>query len=278
MGVALAKSQSRREGERVMTKQEAIRLRRMLYQRRQQLFNRLRQIEAHWQALGERDIELEEEAQKTDLTSLFDRLDEQGKMEIEEIDLALRKMAVGEYGICESCRNRITLKRLETLPTARLCRKCVRKYEIQEEQLPLAREVMTAAELPPEYQGLTDRQLRIAILDQLRNDGRVDLEELKIFCRKGIVYLEGMVPSEGEHQILLQILTDIMGLTAIIDHVQINEIIWEREDRAPGAVVSGISENERLLYSLEEFTEDVFESQEEGLPYSPADRPLPEEK
>ena len=44
-------------------------LREMLLRRRRGIFQR---FESDWQALGERDIELEEEGQKADLTSLYD--------------------------------------------------------------------------------------------------------------------------------------------------------------------------------------------------------------
>ncbi len=267
-----------KEGGIVMTKQEVMYLRRLLFKRRQEVFDRLRQLESGWQALGERESELEEEAQKVDLTSLFDQLDARGKEEIEEIDLALRKMAVGDYGICESCQKRLPLQRLETLPAARLCSKCARQFEEQHQQLPPAQEIIAAGQLPPEYQELTDAQLQTLILEYLRADDRIDLEELKISLRRGIVYLEGRVPSEIEHQIILQTLTDVMGLTAIIDHLHIDELTWEREDRTPGTVTPSLSEADRLFYNLENFTEDVVEAQEEEIPYNPADRPLPEKE
>jgi DnaK suppressor protein len=177
------------EGDMPMSKQDMMHLREALLKRRQEIFERLRQFESDWQPLTERDIEMEEEAQKADLTSLFDQLDEREQHELEEIDLALCRMAVGSYGICESCKNQILLKRLQTLPAARLCRKCVRKYEEKQEKLPLAREVITRGQLPSEYRNLSNEELAALILEHFRNDGRVDLEEIEIFCRKGVVYL-----------------------------------------------------------------------------------------
>ena len=134
-----------------------------------------RRLESDWQALAERDIELEEEAQKADETSLFDQLDELEKEEIEDIDLALCRIAAGSYGICESCEKLISLKRLEALPAIRLCRKCARRYEEKQKKLPRAMEVITCAELPDEYKNLTDEELQMVIFEHLRNDGRVDL-------------------------------------------------------------------------------------------------------
>jgi DnaK suppressor protein len=46
-----------------------------------------------------------------------------------EINEALRRMARGEYGVCESCENPILRARLEAMPTARLCLSCKEKEE-----------------------------------------------------------------------------------------------------------------------------------------------------
>ncbi len=44
-----------------------------------------------------------------------------------EIDLALRKISQGTYGICEVCGRLIEKKRLKILPQARHCIKCAKK-------------------------------------------------------------------------------------------------------------------------------------------------------
>ena len=46
-----------------------------------------------------------------------------------EINEALRRIARGEYGRCESCENPILRARLEAMPTARLCLSCKEKEE-----------------------------------------------------------------------------------------------------------------------------------------------------
>lgn len=255
-----------------MSEGDVGRLKELLLKRRQEICEWLQRFESDWQSLGERDIELEEEAQKADLTSHYNQLDQRREEEIEEIDLALCRMAAGSYGICENCHKLISLKRLEVLPTTRLCRKCANKYKEEQRKLPPAWEAISCAELPDEYQNLNNEELQVLILDHLRNDGRVDLEELDISCRYGVVYLEGVVPSEGEHEILLQILTDAMGFTSIIDHLQINELMWEREDRAPGRTPFALSAD------VEEISDDVFESQEKETPYIFPDRPPPEQE
>ena len=64
------------KGGKRMAEKDLTRLRGKLLESRREIFDRLRQLESDWKELEEREIELEEEAQKVDLTSLFDRLDE----------------------------------------------------------------------------------------------------------------------------------------------------------------------------------------------------------
>jgi RNA polymerase-binding transcription factor DksA len=261
-----------------MVEEELTYLRGVLLNRRREAFERLRQFESDWQVLGERDVEIEEEAQKADITSLYDYHDERSKEEIEAIDLALCRMAAGSYGICEECEELISPKRLEAIPEARLCVGCTRRYEKQQKRLRRPRELMPCEALPDEYSSLNDDELQMLILEHLRNDGRVDLEELEITCRKGMVYLEGALPSEGEHQMLLQILSDVMGLTTIVDLLGADEVAWEREDRTPGKDFVVPLEAQGLARESNDSTEDVFESMEKGIPYSPPGGPIPEEE
>lgn len=108
------------------------------------------------------------------------------------------------------------------------------------------------------------------LTERLRVDGRVDLDEFAVSCRNGVLCLEGAVPSEKEHQILLRTLIDVMGFESIIDHLQIVEVIWEREDRTPGKTGFPGSTD------TEEIDEDVLESQEREHPCMYPDRPPPE--
>jgi DnaK suppressor protein len=257
---------------------DAVRLRGVLLQRRKEAFERLHQFESDWQTLSERDVELEEEAQKADITSLYDYYDERATDEIEAIDLALCKMAAGSYGICEECEEFIPPKRLDAIPEARLCVGCTRRYEKQQQRLTRPRELMPCAALPDEYRALNDEELQLLIMEHFRNDGRVDLDELEISCRKGMVYLEGILPSDSEHQILLQILTDVLGLPSVVDLLGEDEVAWEREDRTPGKTAAVPPKDERLRYDGSDSTEDVFESSEKGIPYSPPEGPVPEQE
>jgi DnaK suppressor protein len=261
-----------------MSEQDKMRLREMLLNQRQEILEQYQRFKFDLQVLAERDIEMEEEAQKADEIGLFDKLVERDKDKIEEIDLALFRMAAGNYGICESCRGPISLERLEALPASRLCRICARKYGGKQMELPRAWEAITRAELPDEYKNLGNKELQTVILENIRNDGRIDLNELEISCRNGIVYLEGAIPNENEHQILIRLLTDVMGLASIIDHLRIRELIWGREDLAPAEETVVLGTEECSAYNVDKISDDVIESEEKEIPYYFPDRPPAEKK
>lgn len=260
-----------------MSERDKMRLREMLLNQRQEIFEQYQLFESDLQKLGERDIEMEEEAQKSEELSLLDKLVEREKEELEEIDLALLRIAAGNYGICESCRKPISLERLEALPATRLCRMCAREYGGKQKMLPRAWEAITRAELPDEYKNLGNKELQMVILESIRNDGRIDLDELEIYCRNEVVYLEGAVPNENEHQILIRLLTDVMGFASIIDHLKIRELIWKREDLAPDRETADLGTEEYSAYNVDEISNDVIESEEKEIPYYFPDRP-PAEK
>ena len=96
----------------------------VLLKQRQEIVSRLHDFEEGWKDLGEHDIEWQEEAQKADLTSLYDFLDEREVDKIEAIDHALSKLATSGSGVCEQCQKTISNKRLEVLPTTRWCKAC----------------------------------------------------------------------------------------------------------------------------------------------------------
>lgn len=258
-----------------MTHDEILEFRSKLLDRRKAILDRVQQLEGGWQDLGEREIELEEEAQKASITVAYDQLDMQGKTEIEQIDLALSKLALGEYGICESCGDEIAPKRLEALPWARLCVECARDYEKKGTPLPPAREVVRSAKLPDDYQGLPTGQIVEMVYDQLRTNGRMDTAELKISIRNGVLYLDGTIPSEPERQILIQTLTDVMGFSAVVDHLELTELPWERSDRAPGTRSRPATLEDKLFYDQEDLTEDLFVARNDETPYSPPEEPVP---
>lgn len=51
------------------------------------------------------------------------------EQKLQDINLALEKMAKGTYGICENCNEEIPVERLETKPEAKNCVKCKAKMQ-----------------------------------------------------------------------------------------------------------------------------------------------------
>ena len=63
-------------------------------------------------------------------TLLASRLAGQDKRELDEIAEALHRLASGTFGICESCREPIGLRRLRAVPAARFCVQCQAAQEV----------------------------------------------------------------------------------------------------------------------------------------------------
>lgn len=60
------------------------------------------------------------------------RLRGREKTFLEKIDRALKKIEAGDFGVCESCEEPITVKRLEARPETTLCIRCKEDQERQE--------------------------------------------------------------------------------------------------------------------------------------------------
>ena len=139
-----------------MVKKDLLKLKKRLKHRRREIFKQAAHLEAEREELGQRHIEPIDEAQKEDLARLVHKLDERGKEEIEEIDMALDKMNSGSYGRCELCSKTIPFKRLEVVPATRLCRKCAQKVEETQKLRKHHRDEIIGDERLDEYRSLKD--------------------------------------------------------------------------------------------------------------------------
>ncbi len=258
-----------------VTKREQVaHFRGLLIEKRRALFAEVSNVESNLQQIAEdREPEIEEAAQEERAARLLDRLDTRGMAELEEIDQALARIEAGKYGMCVDCGGGIALARLRALPATPSCRDCAGAAECRGPAEREEPEPVRAEPIPPDYSLLSGRELEEAIRDHLREDGRVDMEELRIVCRHGVVHLSGSVPSEREHKIVLQTITDLMGLKEVDDRLQVEEILWEREDRDKGE-----SAPEPRAWEEEAGTDDVTETQEAGMDFVPPTRPVPDEE
>jgi DnaK suppressor protein len=248
-----------------MSKEEILFLRNVLLDRRSSILERVRRLAAAWQELEERAIELEEEAQKASIAKPYDKLDESGKMQIEQIDLALTRMSIGDYGICESCGDEIAVRRLEAIPWTRLCVDCARDYERQHKTLPQTTEKVVSGKVPDEYQGMTNDQIVSLIYERLQTDERIETEDLRISLRKGVLFLDGNLAGEAEHELVLQILTDSMGFSAIIDRIVNSDLVTDQDESTRGSQAENGLDS-RLYYDRDEMYEDAFETKGRSSP------------
>jgi RNA polymerase-binding transcription factor DksA len=252
------------------SKKEILELREKLLDRRREIFDFRDNVNTSWQTLHEPEKELEEAASKETLARGLEQLDERGQAEIGRIDSALAKMDEGRYGRCEGCRRSISLQRLQAVPWARHCVRCAAARENFSKGRPEARAVLTEAE------ALTDEEMQEAIDDALQEDGRVETEELNISCEDGVVYLDGTLPSSTQHEILLEIINDILSFDETVDNVKIDRQLWERPERTPENR-PGRPAKENMIDG-EDDRGDVHTSLSEGEPMTPPDKLVPEDR
>jgi len=246
----------------------------LLRRQRQNYLQEFSKAEAGLDAIAEeRESELEEHAQEEQSARFLTRLDDRTLFAVKEIDAALERIIKGNYGVCESCRHAIAIGRLEALPATRFCRACADKNEKPSVAVAEAPETPSEAPVPSDLNLLSDQERVEAIREHVKEDGRIDMEELRIVCRNGVVYLSGKIPSEAEHQILLHTVTDILGFKEIVDHLDVEELLWQTERRAREMAPEVTQRWEELPA-----TEDVVESDEEGKEFVAPAKPTPDEQ
>jgi RNA polymerase-binding transcription factor DksA len=256
-----------------MEKQAADSFAQILRQQRARYLTEFRNAERGLDVIAEeRESELEEHAQEEQSARLLSRLDDQTLNAVKEIDAALQKILNSTYGRCEACHKPISLARLRILPAARFCRACSARNETRS-AAGFAPERTPKTPVPADLSLLSDRELIEAIQEHLKEDGRIDMEELHVACRKGVVYLSGTLPSEAEHQILLQTLTDVMGFTEIVDHLETENLLWQTDKRTK-EVGSEITPR----WQEPPASEDIVESVEEDKEFVAPAKPTPSEE
>ncbi len=245
-----------------------------LRKRRKHYLEAFRKAEEGLESIAaERESELEEHAQEEQSARVLNHLDDRTLQAVHEVDAALQRILKGVYGLCEACGHYIPVDRLRALPATRRCTDCEARDEQQTAAPAEEPEIASTAPVPPDLSPFDDAEWVQVIRDHLKEDSRIDTEELRIVCRKGVVYLTGALPSEAEHQILLKIVTDVLGLTEVVDRIQVEELLWEREDR------SKETPHELLAAGQESSgTEDIAESTEEEKDFIAPDKPMPEEQ
>jgi len=249
-------------------------LQRLLREQRDHFLQEFRRAEEGLDVIAEeRESELEEHAQEEQTARLLTRLDDRTLHAVKEIDAALQKILDSTYGKCEACHKWISTVRLRSLPATRFCRRCAARSESPPIMAGSAAETFPEGPIPADLSLLSDQELTEAIREHLKEDGRIDLEELHVVCRKGVIYLSGVIPGEAEHQILLQTLTDVMGLKEIVDHLEIEELLWQTEKRT-----KEVGPEIMPRWQEPPSTEDIVESAEENKEFVAPAKPTPGEE
>lgn len=238
---------------------------RTLRTRRAALLKEVADTEADLASIGEeRESELEERARTDRAARLLARLDDRERREIDEIHAALQRVIDGTYGRCQRCRRAIPVARLRALPATRTCVACAGRAAAA----PAAEaEEPAAGPAPPDLSLLSDPEREETLRELICADGRIDADELRIVCRHGVVRLEGAVPSDVERQIVVKLVTDVAGFEEVVDHLRVDELLAQRA--GPGRPVRREGPRRREPVG----TEDLVESEEEGLSYLPPDDP-----
>jgi DnaK suppressor protein len=249
-------------------------LRDRLIKRRDGIYEEHTRAEEARRGLAEPEVEFEESAQKESIADTLAVLDQQERDQISAVDQALDKIRLGTYGSCEVCGKPIPVKRLEAIPWTPFCTRHA-KIGVRPAEPPES-EPETRVSLPPGFESLSGEELGDVIADEVREDGGVDLEELRIGVRGSKVYLEGYLPDKEQHQRLLDIVRDHMEIPYVVDHIIVSPAPWEREDRA-----RGVRDLEDFLEEMEDDEDEAdggpYVSRKSGSPMVPPDTLVPEE-
>ena len=245
-------------------------LERILRNRRAELLREAAGCETALQEIAEeRESEFLDRAQDDQLDRVLARLDDRERHEIAEIDAALDRIAAGTYGRCTRCGATIPIDRLAVLPEAALCVGCAAARERAHATGGMPQ--LSPGAVPPDLGLLSDAEKEAVLGEAIEADERIDHEELRISCRRGVVHLEGVLPSEEQHAVLRRLVEDVAEFRDVVDRIRIDAAPWEREDRWKAGRMRS-PEFEPVE------TEDVVESAEESVPFVPPDRPPPEKE
>jgi DnaK suppressor protein len=116
-----------------LTEAQMKKFRAILEERRQSLITQARKTLESDMVLSPDDRFDEVDQASSEYMQAFSfRLRGREKFLMDKIELALRKIDEGSYGVCEECEETIALKRLQARPEAPLCIQCKEAQEKEE--------------------------------------------------------------------------------------------------------------------------------------------------
>lgn len=116
-----------------LSKKDLKKFRELLESKRQSVLDRARRTLNEDMALDPDDLPDEMDLASSEYLQSFEfRLRGREKSLLAKLDLALRKLEAGHFGICDSCGEPIGKKRLEARPETTLCIQCKESQERDE--------------------------------------------------------------------------------------------------------------------------------------------------
>lgn len=99
-----------------------------LVSEQQRLSGLLERTHAHTHRTERLSADFAEQAIETENDEVVEALDREGKIEIAQINKALKRIDDGDYGQCENCGATIQEARLVAIPETGLCINCASKF------------------------------------------------------------------------------------------------------------------------------------------------------
>jgi DnaK suppressor protein len=116
-----------------LTKKELKKFQELLEEKRKLVLERARQMLSEGMVLDANDLPDEMDLASSEYIQSFEfRLRGREKSLLSKLDLALKKIEDGSFGVCEICDEPIGKKRLEARPETSLCIKCKEDQEREE--------------------------------------------------------------------------------------------------------------------------------------------------
>lgn len=118
---------------KALTKKELKKFQELLEEKRKGVLERARQMLSEGMVLDANDLPDEMDLASSEYIQSFEfRLRGREKSLLSKLDLALKKIDDGTFGVCEICEEPIGKKRLEARPETSLCIKCKEDQEREE--------------------------------------------------------------------------------------------------------------------------------------------------
>ena len=118
---------------KALTKKELKKFQDLLEEKRKVVLQRAQQMLSEGMVLDANDLPDEMDLASSEYIQSFEfRLRGREKSLLSKLDLALKKIDEGTFGVCEICEEPIGKKRLEARPETSLCIKCKEDQEREE--------------------------------------------------------------------------------------------------------------------------------------------------